>query len=45
MVSDVCLMHTYRQKLTELVNCEVMLHNSKRWMFDMKTRSIREGSD
>ena len=45
VVSDVCLMHTCRPKWSELANCGMMLQNSKRCMFDIKMRSMIEGSE
>ena len=38
-------MHTCRPKWSELANCGMMLQNSKRCMFDIKTRSMIEGSE
>ena len=40
-----CLMLTCRPKWSELANCGMMLQNSKRFMFDIKTRSMMEGSE
>ena len=45
VVSDVYLMLTYRPKWSELANRGMMLQDSKRCVFDIKTRPMIVGSE